>query len=178
MTTQTILGGYMQLNTLGKIQQRITVLYPKAAPLYEIYNHLIYPYLKLHQIKIEISIALSRPLQCVKVKGVLLLVHNFPLFNILKSADTSPELLTREIFIIEISDDLFRFELAFYELIEMISRYHKVVDLEQIYNNLNKLLDPDMRQKLFGKNELTVAKFCRLINVPERTYYNHARADQ
>lgn len=151
MTTQTILGFNMQLTTLAKFQQRTTMLYPEAVPLYEIYNQLIHPSLKPHQIQLEISIALSRPLHCVKVNKALLLVHSFPLLNILKGADTSPELLKRDFFLIEINNDLYRFELAFYELIEMISRYNKQVKLEQIYNSLNEILNPDICQKLLGK---------------------------
>lgn len=176
--TQTILGFNMQLTNLAKTQQRSIVLYPESVPLYKIYNQFIHPHLKPHQINLEISIALSKPLLCIKVKKLLFLVHGFPLFNFLKSLDTSSEILIREFFLIEINDDLYRFELAFYELIEMISRYHKVLDLEKIYSNLNELLNPNICQRFFGKDELTVAEFCRLINVPQRTYYNNVRSNR
>lgn len=167
----------MQTIALAKLQQRSTAIHPSAAPLYSIFNTLLNPHLEQHYLQYEINIALSKPLMHIKTDKTLFLTHSFPLFNLLKSADTPPKLLMREVLLITIDLNSFKFDLAFYELIGMVSRYHKTVKLEQIFNSLYELLDSVMCKYLFGKNELTVAAFCRLINLPERTYYNYAKAN-
>lgn len=165
----------MQIITIGKIQQRSLALYPQAVPLYKIYNKLIYVHLNKHQLKFEEKNVLSRPLVCIKNSNALFLVNNFSLFNILKSLDTVDEILEQEVLLVEINADLFRFDLAFYELISVVSRYQNIIELERIYLALNELLSPETNQKLFAKNSLSIAAFCNLINLSERTYYNRTK---
>lgn len=162
----------MQIIIIGKIQQRSLALYPQVVPLYKIYNKLIYPHLNKYHLKFEEKNALSRPLVFIKNGNTLFLVHNFSLFNILKSLDIVDDILKREVLFIEINAGFFRFDLAFYELISMVSRYHNIIELERIYLALNELLNPEISQKLFAKNSLSIAAFCDLINLSERTYYN------
>lgn len=70
----------------------------------------------------------------------------------------------------------FRFDLAFYELISMVSRYHNIIELERIYLALSELLDTKISQRLFVKNNFSIVLFCNLINLPERTYHNRNKA--
>lgn len=165
----------MQIITIGKIQKRTLALYPQAVPLYKIYNKLIYSHLNKYQLKFEERNALSRPLVCVKDGNTLFLVNNFSLFNILKSVNKVNEALDQEVLLVEINADLFRFDLAFYELISMVSRYHNIIELERIYLAFSELLDTKTSQRLFAKNNFSVVLFCNLINLPERTYHNRTK---
>lgn len=163
----------MKIITLATLRKRSIFIFCEAEPLFEIYFDLIYPYLDSHHLYIEKGVALSKPSLFIKEGKGLFLVHNFELYNMLKRVDTANEIITHEILFSEISTDLFKFDLAFYELIRIISRYYKLVKLKQIYDRLNDLLEPETCQKLFGKSSFAIATFCSLINLPERTYYNH-----
>lgn len=163
----------MKIITLATLRKRSIFIFCEAEPLFEIYSQLIYPHINDVNLCIEKDIALSKPSFFIKDKRDLLLVHNFELYNILKKIDTTDKTLTHEIIFSEINADVFKFELAFYELIQTTSRYHKLAELEQVYDGLNELLTPEMCQKLLGKNSFPIATFCSLINLPERTYYNH-----
>ncbi|WP_296211404.1 hypothetical protein [Psychrobacter sp. UBA3480] len=165
----------MQIITIGKIQKQTLALYPQAVSLYKIYNKLIYPHLNKYQLKFEERSALSRPLVCVKDGSTLFLVNSFSLFNILKSVNKVNEALDQEVLLVEINADLFRFDLAFYELINMVSRYHSTIKLESIYLALSELLDTKISQRLFVKNNFSIVLFCNLINLPERTYHNRTK---
>lgn len=162
----------MQITTLAKLQQRSIALYSKSVPLYEIYNSFIHPNLNSHHLNFEINAALSKPLVNIKCDKTLFLTHSYPLFNLLKSVDISDKTLIKEILIVEVKDDFYNFDLAFYELIGMVSRYHKIIELEPIYRSLKKLITSDKSKNLFDKNDLSIVAFCKLINIPKRTYYN------
>jgi hypothetical protein len=165
----------MQIITIGKIQKRSLALYQETVPLYKIYNKLICPHLNKYQLKFEEKSALSRPLVCVKDGNALFLVNNFSLFNILKSVNKVDEILDQEVLLVGINADLFRFDLVFYELISMVSRYHNTIKLESIYLALSELLDTKISQRLFVKNNFSIVLFCNLINLPVRTYHNRTK---
>lgn len=165
----------MQTTTLAKIQKRSVALYPEVVSLYKIYNKLIHPHLNNLHPKFEEKSALSKILVCVKNDNTLFLTHNFFLFSLLKGSDISDEVLEQEVSLVEINADLFRFELVFYELIGMVSRYHNLIELERIYLALHELLNTEINQKLFAKNSFSIVLFCNLINLPERTYHNRTK---
>lgn len=162
----------MKSITPEKLKKRDIYIASEVIPLFEIYSKLIYPHLENYHLINERNIALSRPSLFIKDERVLLLVHNFELYNLLKMTATIDKILTHEMLYSEISADFFRFDLAFYELIYSISRYHKLVNLEHVYNELKISLSLEICQELFGKNNFGIATFCSLINLPERTYYN------
>ena len=70
-----------------------------------------------------------------------------------------------------ITRDDFNFDLCFYELIELIAKHKKKLDIKLIYKHLKRILDKQMTQRLFSKNIFAVTKFCELINITEQAYH-------
>ncbi|WP_440453935.1 hypothetical protein [Psychrobacter sp. ASPA161_9] len=162
----------MKSITPEKLKKKEIYVAPEVIPLFEIHSKLIYPHLEDCHLINERNIALSKPSLFIKDERALILGHNFELYNILKMTDATDEILKHKMLYSEISAEFFRFDLAFYELIYSISRYHKLVNLEHVYNELRISLSLEICQELFGKNNFGIATFCSLINLPERTYYN------
>ena len=165
----------MKSLTLASLRKRAIFVASEVIPLFEIYSKLIYPHLKDCHLRNERSFALSKPSLFIKDEKGLFLVHNFELYNILKMIDITDEMLEHEVLYSEINADYFIFELAFYELIQLIARYPKLVNLGYAYETLDESLSPEVCDELFGKNSFPKSMFYNLINFPERTFYNRMK---
>lgn len=165
----------MKSLTLANLRKRAIFVASEVIPLFQIYSKLIYPHLKDCHLRNERSFALSKPSLFIKDEKSLFLVHNFELYNILKMTDISDEMLEHEVLYSEINADYFIFELAFYELIQLIARYPKLVNLGYAYETLDESLSPEVCDELFGKNSFPKSMFYNLINFPERTFYNRMK---
>ena len=98
-------------------------------------------------------------------------VNDFELFHLIKSPDVDFNVLGQKVSVRYIPKDQFNFDISFYELIYLIAKYNKEIDIKLIYTQLNEILDQEINQKLFGKNIFAITTFCRLINISEQTYY-------
>jgi len=71
------------------------------------------------------------------------------------------------------TQDECNFGIAFFELIDIVSRHTALLDLKVIFEKLHKVLTEDMTQNLLKKNIFAIKTFCQLISITEQTY--HAR---
>ena len=97
------------------------------------------------------------------------------LFYILKDPNLSRNLLTKPLSTVQINEAQFCIQYVFYELIENIVKYQKNLNIKSIYEQLNKYLNIDMKQKILGENNFHVTTFCKLIHLQEQTYYNRCK---
>lgn len=157
--------------SIAKLQTLNVLIYPKIISLFDIYTCHIRPLLNSQAIELEQSNACSKLTCFIKEEEKWFLLNNFELFHMAKSPYIDFDLLREEVAVKYISKKQSNFDISFYELIDLIAKYHKKIDIKLIYTQLNEILDQEINQKLFGKNIFAITTFCRLINISEQTYY-------
>lgn len=157
--------------SIAKLQILNVLVYPQVISLFDIYTGHIRPLLDSKAIALEQINACSKLTCFIKEDEKWFLLNNFELFHIAKSPYADFDVLRKEVAVKYISKSQFVFDISFYELIKLTAQHNKKIDIKLIYAQLNKVLDQEMNQKLFGKNIFTIPTFCRLINISEQTYY-------
>ena len=162
--------------TIAKLQKKGIFISPVIADLFEIYSADIRPFLdkeKNKPLKLEQRRALFRPTILVKSEKEQLLANNFEIYYLLKSDNLDQDTLRQNVLISSLTDDECNFGIAFFELIDILSRHKALLDLKVILEKLQKILTEDMTQNLLKKNDFSAAIFCKLICLTEQAY--HAR---
>ena len=161
----------MKSLSIAKLQTLNVLVYPETISLFDIYTCHIRPLLNSQAIELEQSNACSKLTYFIKKEEKWFLLNNFELFHIAKSPYIDFDVLREEIAVKYISKKQFNFDISFYELIDLIAKYNKKIDIKLIYTQLNEILDQEINQKLFGKNIFAITTFCQLIKINEQTYY-------
>ena len=170
-STRYLSGKVMKSLSIAKLQTLNVLVYPKIISLFDIYTCHIRPLLNSQTIELEQSNACSRLTCFIKEKEKWFLLNNFELFHIAKSPYIDFDVLKKEVAVKYTSKNQFNFDISFYELIDLIEKYNKKIDIKIIYTQLNDILDQEINQKLFGKNIFAITTFCQLIKINEQTYY-------
>ena len=161
----------MKSLSIAKLQTLNVLVYPEIISLFDIYTCHIRPLLNSQAIELEQSNTCLKLTCFIKEEEKWFLLNNFELFHLIKSPDADFSVLRQKVAVQYISKDQFDFDISFYELIDLIAKYNKKIDITLIYTQLNEALDQEINQKLFGKNIFAITTFCRLINISEQTYY-------
>ena len=166
----------MDITTIAKLQKKGVFISPVIADLFEIYTVDIRPFLdkeKNKLLKLEQRRAVFRPTILVKNEKKQLLANNFEIYYLLKSDNLEQNIIKQNIIISSFAQDECNFGIAFFELIDILSRHKALLDLKVILEKLQKILTEDMTQNLLKKNDFSAAIFCKLICLTEQAY--HAR---
>lgn len=161
----------MKSLSIAKLQTLNVLVYPEIISLFDIYTCHIRPLLNSQAIELEQSNACSKLTCFIKEEEKWFLLNNLELFHIAKSPYIDFDVLKKEVAVKYISKNQFNFDISFYELIDLIAKYNKEIDIKLIYTQLNEILDQEINQKLFGKNIFAITTFCQLIKINEQTYY-------
>ena len=157
--------------SIAKLQKNTVTIHPDIVSLFDIYtNHIRYA-IDNHNVEIERNRVFFKPTLFIKKEKIWLMVNNFELYHFLKLFDIDQKLVRKEVIIGSISEEQLLFGISFYELIDVIARYKKRLDIKLIYNCLNEILTISRNQALFNKNAFPIITFCRLINISEQTYH-------
>jgi len=166
----------MDITTIAKLQKKGIFISPVITDLFEIYASDIRPLLdkeKNKLLKLEQRRALFKPTILVKSEKKQLLANNFEIYYLLKSDNLDQNTIKQNIIISSFAQDECNFGIAFFELIDILSRHKALLDLKIIFEKLQKILTEDMTQNLLKKNDFSAAIFCKLICLTEQAY--HAR---
>jgi hypothetical protein len=161
----------MNTVSIAKLQKIPIVILPNIIDLFNIYAYYIRPLINDHALELQQNNACSKSIYFIKEDKKWFLVNNFELFYLIKSPDVDFNVLRQKVSVRYIPKDDFSFDLCFYELIELIARHNKKLDIKLVYRHINEVLDKDMNQKLFGKNIFAITTFCQLIKINEQTYH-------
>ena len=165
--------------TIAKLQKTSVVIVNDIVKLFEIYNQFIRPQIKSSNTFIAYqNLTLAKPILFIKTGEVIQLVNNFEVFYLLKTVDLNQELCAEKVSIVKINEAQFEVKYAFYELIDIICRYQKYLDIRLIYIHLNRFLTADINQQLFSSKKFSIGTFCNLINTHEQTYYKRYKKDK
>ena len=151
-STRYLSGKNMKSLSIAKLQTLNVLVYPEIISLFDIYTCHIRPLLNSQAIKLEQSNACLKLTCFIKEEEKWFLLNNFELFHIAKSPYIDFDVLRKEVAVKYISKNQFNFDISFYELINLIAQHNKTIDIRLVYSQLNKILDPKINQKLFGKN--------------------------
>ena len=163
----------MDITTIAKLQKEGLLLSPLVVDLFKIYTEHIRPVIDSDNLKLEQRRALFKPTLIVKSDKKQLLANNFELYHLIKSHNLDQDTLKQNVLVSSLTEEESNLGIAFFELIEIISRYKAILDLRVIYIKINNILTKDMTQKLFKKNIFSIITFCTLIGITDRAY--HAR---
>lgn len=164
--------------SIAKLKKQSIIIFPDISILFDIYNRLIRPQIQAsNELSTHQKMSVAKPTLLIKENKKTLLANNFEIFYILKAVDTSQVLLKHMIPVVQISEDQFRIDTVFYELISTIARYQKILDIAAIYRSLNHFLTPELNQQLFEKNIFSIPTFCHLINIHEQTYHKRCQKE-
>ena len=166
----------MDMTSVAKLQKKSIFISPLIVNFFEIYSEDIRPFLgneKDKNLNLEQRRALFKPTILIKSKEKQLLANNFEIYYLLKSHNLDQETLRLNMFVSSLTDDQLNFNTAFFELIDIVSRYKVLLDLKVILGKLQKILTKDKTQSLLKKNDFSAAIFCKLICLSEQAY--HAR---
>lgn len=166
----------MDITTIAKLKKKGIFISSVIADLFEIYASDIRPFLdkeKNKLLELEQRRALFRPTILVKSEKKQLLANNFEIYYLLKSDNLDQSIIKQNIIISSFAQDECNFGIAFFELIDILSRHKALLDLKVILEKLQKILTEDMTQNLLKKNDFSAAIFCKLICLTEQAY--HAR---
>ena len=162
--------------SIAKLKKQSVIIFPDIAQLFEVYSKAIRPQIVASgNLLIHQKISLGKPTLYIGVDKKLQLVNNFEIFYLLKTFDIEEQLLSQNLLIAPISEEKFRVSHVFYELIDIIAKYERKLDLELVFKALKEFLTIDMNKQMFDKNVFAAATFCKLINVQEQTYYNRCK---
>ena len=168
----------MDITTIAKLQKKGIFISPVIADLFEIYASDIRPLLdkeKNKLLKLEQRRALFKPTILVKSEKKQLLANNFELYYLLKSDNLDQSIIKQNIIISSFAQDECNFGIAFFELIDILSRHKALLDLKVILEKLQKILTEDMTQNLLKKNFFAITTFCQLIGITEQAYYSRIK---
>lgn len=157
--------------SIAKLQKNIVTIHPDIVSLFDIYTNHIRPSMDNHNVEIERNRVFFKPTLFIKKEKIWIMVNNFELYHFLKLFDIDQKLVRKEVIIGSISEEQLLFGISFYELIDVIARYKKRLDIKLIYNCLNEILTISRNQALFNKNAFPIITFCQLINISEQTYH-------
>ncbi|PKG65219.1 hypothetical protein CXF56_09030 [Psychrobacter sp. Choline-02u-13] len=157
--------------SIAKLQKNTVTIHPDIISLFDIYVNHIRPSMGSHNIEMEQNRVFFRPTLFIKEKTVWSMVNNFELYYFLKSFKIDQKTARKDASIGSISEDQLVFGIPFYELIDIIGRYKKSLDIKLIYSCLNEILTTSINQNLFSKNTFPITTFCQLININEQTYH-------
>ena len=163
----------MDITTIAKLQKKGLLLSPLIVDLFKIYTEHIRPVIDSDNLKLEQRRALFKPTLIIKSDKKQLLANNFELYHLIKSHNLDQDTLKQNVLVSSLTEEESNLGIAFFELIEITSRYKAILDLSIIYTKLNNILTKDMTQKLFKKNIFSIITFCTLIGITDRAY--HAR---
>lgn len=166
----------MDITTIAKLKKKGIFISSVIADLFEIYASDIRPLLdkeKNKLLKLEQRRALFKPTILVKSEKKQLLANNFEIYYLLKSDNLDQNTIKQNIIISSFAQDECNFGIAFFELMDILSRHKALLDLKIIFEKLQKILTEDMTQNLLKKNDFSAAIFCKLICLTEQAY--HAR---
>lgn len=164
----------MDITTIAKLQKKGVFISPVIADLFEIYTADIRPVLEKQKnklLKLDQRRALFKPTLIVISEKKQLLVNNFELYYLIKNHNSVQDTLKQNVLVSSLTTEEGSFGIAFFELIEITSRYKAILDLSIIYTKLNNILTKDMTQKLLKKNIFSIKTFCALIGITERAYH-------
>lgn len=160
----------MDITTIAKLKKKGIFISSVIADLFEIYASDIRPFLdkeKNKLLELEQRRALFRPTILVKSEKKQLLANNFEIYYLLKSDNLDQSIIKQNIIISSFAQDECNFGIAFFELIDILSRHKALLDLKVILEKLQKILTEDMTQNLLKKNDFSAAIFCKLICLTE-----------
>lgn len=160
----------MDRMSIAKLQKNTVMIHPDIISLFDIYVNHIRPSMNSHNIEMEQNRVFFRPTLFIKEKTVWSLVNNFEL-HFLKPFKIDQKTARKDLSIGSISEDQLVFGIPFYELVDIIARYKKSLDIKLIYSCLNEILTASINQDLFNKNTFPITTFCQLININEQTYH-------
>jgi len=160
----------MDRMSIAKLQKNTVMIHPDIISLFDIYVNHIRPSMNSHNIEMEQNRVFFRPTLFIKEKTVWSLVNNFEL-HFLKPFKIDQKIARKDLSIGSISEDQLVFGIPFYELVDIIARYKKSLDIKLIYSCLNEILTASINQDLFNKNTFPITTFCQLININEQTYH-------
>lgn len=164
----------MDIISIAKLQKKGILISPVIADLFKIYAEDIRPFLDQNKnLKLEQRRALFKLTILVKSDKKQLLANNFEIYYLLKSHNLDQDKLRQNVLISSSAQDECNFGIAFFELIDIISRHKALLDLKVILEKFQKILTEDMTQNLLKKNDFSAAIFCKLICLTEQAY--HAR---
>lgn len=164
----------MDIISIAKLQKKGIFISPVIADLFKIYAEDIRPSLDQDQsLKLEQRRALFKPTILIKSEKKQLLANNFEVYYLLKSPNLDQDTLSKNVLTSSFTQDECNFGIAFFELIDIVSRHTALLDLKVIFEKLHKVLTEDMTQNLLKKNIFAIKTFCQLISITEQTY--HAR---
>lgn len=156
--------------SIAKLQKNTVTIHPDIISLFDIYVKHIRPSMSNHDIEMEQNRAFFRPTLFIKEKAAWSMVNNFELY-FLKPFKIDQETARKDVSIGSISEDQLVFGIPFYELVDIIARYKKGLDIKLIYSCLNEILTTSINQELFNKKTFPITTFCQLININEQTYH-------
>lgn len=163
--------------SIAKLKKQPVIIFPNSSILFDIYNRLIRPKIQAsNQLFTYQKMSFSNPTLFIKEGKKVFLVNNFEVFHTLKEDDSS-QVLNQMIPVVQISENQFRIDTVFYELMGIIAKYQKLLDIEAIYKSLNVFLTPETNQQLFEKNIFSIPTFCHLINIHEQTYHKRYKKE-
>ena len=164
----------MDITSIAKLQKKGILISPVIADLFKIYAEDIRPFLDHNKnLKLEQRRALFKLTILVKSDKKQLLANNFEIYYLLKSHNLDQDKLRQNVLISSSAQDECNFGIAFFELIDIISRHKALLDLKVILEKFQKILTEDMTQNLLKKKDFSAAIFCKLICLTEQAY--HAR---
>lgn len=164
--------------SIAKLKKQSIIIFPNNSILFDIYNHFIRPQILVsNNLPMHQQMSLAKITLFVKKDGQLQLVNNFEIFYLIKTYDTNQILLDQMISTVQINGDQFRIDTVFYELIDIIAKYQKLLDIEAIYQGINDFLTPELNQQLFRRNIFSILTFCSLIGIHEQTYYKRCKKE-
>jgi len=166
----------MDITSIAKLQKKGILISPVIADLFKIYAEDIRPFLDQNKnLKLEQRRALFKLTILVKSDKKQLLANNFEIYYLLKSHNLEQDTLRQNVLISSSAQDECNFGIAFFELIDIISRHKALLDLKVILENLQKILTEDMTQNLLKKNLFAITTFCQLIGITEQAYYSRIK---
>ncbi|MCG3878456.1 hypothetical protein [Psychrobacter sp. Ps6] len=160
--------------SIAKLQKNTVTIHPDIISLFDIYVNHIRPSMGSHDIEMEQNRVFFRPTLFIKEKTVWSMVNNFELYYSLKLFSIDQKLVRKDVSIGSISEEQLVSGIPFYELVDIIARYKKLLDIKLIYTCLNEILTISMNQALFNKNTFPITTFCQLININEQTYHKRS----
>lgn len=166
----------MDITSIAKLQKKGILISPVIADLFKIYAEDIRPFLDHNKnLKCEQRRALFKLTILIKSDKKQLLANNFEIYYLLKSHNLEQDTLRQNVLISSSAQDECNFGIAFFELIDIISRHKALLDLKVILEKFQKILTEDMTQNLLKKNLFAITTFCQLIGITEQTYYSRIK---
>lgn len=166
----------MDNTSIAQLQKQPVFIFSDITELFEVYSKDIRPRIKeTGSLSIHQKASIAKPTLYIKTDKKIQIINNLELFYILKDPNLSRNLLTKPLSTVQINEAQFCIQYVFYELIENIVKYQKNLNIKSIYEQLNKYLNIDMKQKILGENNFHVTTFCKLIHLQEQTYYNRCK---